>query len=534
MLELVIRGGSVVDGTGAPAFAADVGIDDGRIAAVGDLRGTEAAREIDAAGRVVGPGFVDIHQHGDFSLLACRTAESAVGQGVTTVVTGNCGHGCAPLRDPAQGLVNVIGHRSEWGVPVDWRSFGEYLERLRTPGIGVNVAPLVAHGAIRVAVMGFAARRPTPAEQAAMRDHVARAMEEGAVGLSTGLEYAPGKEAGEEEIADLCRVVARRGGIYASHIRNRGRELVAATEEAIRIAETAGLPLQISHFAPRLYTPPGDWDRALERIYGARDRGLDVHVDTFPYAWGPGPVAAMLPTWALEGTAREIAARLRDPALRARIRGEADSRFALAVELGLLDRSFFTYSRGRADLVGKSYAEVAALLGRDAYDAILDVVAAEGENFYNVVSRGHFAHDDELRRLLREPICMVESDGVLLSPHGPAADYTFSISDYGWAARLLGRFVREERVLGLEEAVRRMTSLPAAKVGLRDRGRIAVGLAADLVVFDPATVEDRATFERPRQSPTGIEWVLVNGVAVVESAGHTGALPGRVLRGARS
>lgn len=529
MLDLVVEGGRVINGAGTPGFVTDVGVVAGQIEAIGDLSHAEAAERIDASGLVVSPGFIDIHQHGDFSLLACRTADSAVRQGVTTVVTGNCGHGCAPLTDGGAATLNVIGRRSEWGVQIDWTTYGDYLERLRTPGVGVNVAPLVGHGAIRVAAMGFAPRPPTPTEQARMRDLVAQAMEEGAVGLSSGLEYAPGKEAGAEELIDLCRVVAARGGIYATHIRNRGYELVAATDEAIHTAEAAGLPLQISHFAPRTYTPPGQWDRALERIYQARDRGVEVHIDTFPYAWGPGPVAAMLPTWAFEGTARDVAARLRDPEQRARMRDEADSRFALAVKLGLLEQSFLTYSLGHPHLVGKSYQEISSLLGRDAYDAVLDIVAAEEDDFYNVIARGHFAHDDELRRLLREPICMVESDGIVLSPHGPAADFTFSISDYGWAARLLQRFVREEALLSLEEAVRRMTSLPAEKVGLRDRGRIAAGMAADLVVFDPATIEDLATFEHPQRSPAGVPYVFVNGDAVVTPVGHTGALPGRVL-----
>lgn len=534
MLELVVRGGRVVDGTGAPSFPADIGIAEGRIEAMGDLGRAEAAEWIDASGLAVSPGFIDIHQHGDFSLLACRTADSAVRQGVTTVVTGNCGHGCAPLADRGGATLNVIGRRSEWRVPIDWSTFAGYLERLRAPGLAVNVAPLVGHGPIRVAAIGYAPRPPTPAELAHMRDLVAQAMDEGAVGLSSGLEYAPGRQADAEELTDLCRVVAARGGIYASHIRNRGHELVAATDEAIQIAETAGLPVQISHFAPRSYTPPGEWDRAMEHIHRARERGVEVHVDTFPYTWGPGPVAAMLPSWAFEGTPRDVVARLRDPEQRSRMRAAADTRFALAVKLGLLGESFLVYSRGRPGLVGKSYEEIAALLGVDAYDAILDVIAAEGEDLYNVVGRSHFAHDDELRRLLREPICMVESDGIVLSPHGPAADFTFSISDYGWAARLLQRFVREEALLSLEDAVRRMTSLPAEKVGLRDRGRIARGMMADLVIFDPATVEDRATFDHPQRSPVGVSYVFVNGSAVVTRDRHTGALPGRVLRGRRS
>ncbi|TAJ72077.1 MAG: D-aminoacylase, partial [Gallionellaceae bacterium] len=362
----------------------------------GDLRQAEAAERVDAAGLVVSPGFIDIHQHGDLSLLACRTADSAVRQGVTTVVTGNCGHGCAPLADGGIAALNVIGRRTEWGLPIDWTTFADYLERLRVPGLGVNVAPLVGHGPIRVAAMGFAARRATPSEQARMRALVAQAMDEGAVGLSSGLEYAPGRQADAEELIDLCRVVAARGGIYASHIRNRGLELVTATDEAIAVAETAGLPLQISHFAPRSYTPPGDWDRALERVYGARERGVEVHIDTFPYTWGPGPIAAMLPTWAFEGTPREVLARLRDPAQRALMRDGADTRFALAVKLGLLGESFLAFSRARPELVGKSYAEIAALRGGDPYDAILDVIAAEGEDLYNVIGRSRFASDEEL------------------------------------------------------------------------------------------------------------------------------------------
>jgi N-acyl-D-amino-acid deacylase len=529
MFDVLIHGGTLVDGSGAPARRADVGVAAGRIAAIGALAGRSAATTIDAAGKVVCPGFIDDHQHSDFTPLVARTCESAIRQGITTVVIGNCGHGCAPLVDPDAVRMVVIGYRPDWGVAVDWRAYGDYLERLRHPGLSVNVMPLVAHGPVRLAVMGLQARAATPAELERMKRLVAEAMEAGARGLSTGLEYSPGRHADRHELTELCREVARRGGIYASHIRNRGFEFVEATEEAIAIGEEAGVPVQLAHFAPRPYAPPEAFARALERVDRARERGVKVHLDTFPDLWGPGPVAALLPPYVVEGRPAEGLERLGDAGVRETIRAAFAEPTNYLLKVEGLEGLILTYAPRHPELVGKSLQAIADLRGQEAYAAICDLLLEEGESFYTVLLRHVYTAERDLRALMRSPLCALASDGAITAPYGPLADFCMNASSYGYTARVLGRYVREEGFYTLEEAIRRMTALPADAMGIADRGRLAEGLAADVVVFDPRTVADRTTDLEPIAYPAGIEQVLVNGVVTLGPEGHSGVLGGRLI-----
>ncbi|MEP7200328.1 MAG: D-aminoacylase [Chloroflexota bacterium] len=529
MFDVIIANGSMVDGSGAAARRADVGVVNGRIAALGDLRGREAARTIDATGKVVCPGFIDNHQHSDFTPLVNRACESAVRQGITTVVIGNCGHGCAPLFDPDYIRMVVVGYRPEWGVPLDWRTYDEYLDRLRTPGLAVNVMPLVAHGAIRLAVMGLAARAATSDELAQMQKLIAAAMEAGARGLSTGLEYSPGRHADQFELTALCREVARYNGMYASHIRNRGFTFIEATDEAIAIAEDNGIPCQLSHFAPRPYAPREVFPQAMERVLQARERGMTVHVDTFPDIWGPGPVAALLPPHVYEGRPAEGLARLSDAEIRDAIREAFAQPTNYLLKVDGLKGLVLTYAPRNPQLVGQSMQAIANLRGQEAYEAICDLLVAEGEDFYTILLRHIYAADEDLRTLMRSPLCAMESDGAITAPYGPLADFCMNSASYGYTARVLGKYVRDESFYTLEDAIRRMTALPAAAMGMSDRGLLRAGLAADIVVFDPQTVRDNTTDLQPARYPDGIEHVLVNGVVTLSAKGHSGALNGQLI-----
>jgi N-acyl-D-amino-acid deacylase len=529
MFEMLIIGGTMVDGTGAPARRADVGVTNGQIVALGDLHGREAQQTIDAAGKVVCPGFIDIHQHSDFTPLVNRACESAVRQGITTVVIGNCGHGCAPLVDPDYVRMVVVGYRPEWGVPIDWRGFGEYLDRLRDPGLSVNVMPLVAHGPVRLAVMGLEARAATAGELAQMKYLVAEAMEQGARGLSTGLEYSPGRHADQFELTELARVVARYNGLYASHIRNRGSAFVEATDEAIGIAEDAGVPLQLSHFAPRPYAPPDAFPRSLERVAQARERGMRVNVDTFPDVWGPGPVAAILPPHVYEGRPADALRRMSEAQVREAIREAFEQPTNYLLRVDGLAGLVLTYAPRHPQLVGRSLQAIAELRGQPAYEAVCDLLREEGEDFYTILLRHIYAAETDLRELMRSPHCSMESDGAITAPYGPLADFCMNASSYGYTARVLGQYVRDEPFYTLEDAVRRMTSLPAQSMGIEGRGTLAEGWAADLVVFDPQAVSDNTTDLRPARYPSGIEHVVVNGTLTVGPQGHSGALSGQVL-----
>ena len=314
MVDLVIRGGKVIDGTGKPAVRADVVISGSSVVSVGDASEVKGNLEWDASGKVVCPGFIDIHSHADFSLMADRRNEGAIRQGITTVVTGNCGHGPAPANDMDLAKRNTAGFSESWDVDFSWGSFSEYMDALLSPGLSTNVAPLVPHGSVRLSVMGHSTGKASTAELEQMKSLVEEAMTAGAVGFSSGLEYSPGMYADEDELVALTAVSAKHGGIYASHIRNRGEQFEEAVEEALSICRRAGLPGQLSHLAPRPYAPDGTFDRVLEMVNRAReDENLTVGIDTFPDEWGPGMVVALLPPWVYEGERQEFLKRLGSP-----------------------------------------------------------------------------------------------------------------------------------------------------------------------------------------------------------------------------
>ena len=528
MFDTLVSGGELLDGTGAPAFVADIGIRDGRIVAIGDLSAATAAERIDATGRNVAPGFIDIHTHSDFTLLADGRADSQVCQGVTTEVIGQCGHSCAPLAAGAggRGLIGYI----DAGVDVSWRSFGEYLDRLEQARPAVNVAAFVGHGTIHRAVKGDSSATSTEDDVAAMVRLAEQAFDQGARGFSTGLEYWPGNAAPHEEIAALTAVAGRRGGLYATHVRNRDVYYDLGFTEAVATARHAGARLQISHIQPKFGAPTHAMEHTLELLDRAEREGVEVAFDVIPHDWSHTSVAAALPPWAREGGTEATLARLKDPVLRERMKDNPKPIWRL-VTARRWDLIVLLRSVANADLVGQTLADIGRQRGVDPFDAALDLLIEEGTGLPQLMWTSRSFSDADVCMCLRDPRCMAISDTLALTERGPLKGTIGSLSGYGWTARLLGHYVRERGVLSLADAVACITGKPAERLGLRDRGRLRAGAWADIVVFDAGTVQDRSSFLMPRQHPAGVEQVLVNGVRVVRDGQRNDAQPGQVLRG---
>jgi N-acyl-D-amino-acid deacylase len=516
----------VVDGTGARAYRADVGVRAGRIAAIGDLAGAPAGERLDVAGRVVCPGFIDMHTHSDLSLFVCPTGDSKVYQGVTTEVVGNCGFSPAPLLDATAATVRSLHgffgdfvQRLGW----DWRSYGEFAAALGQGGLGLHVAPLVGHVTLRATVMEYAQRPPTDAELTRMRRLAREAMRDGCFGMSTGLVYPPGVYADTEELVEIARVVAEAGGFYASHIRGEGYSLLRAVAEAHEIGERAGLPVQISHHKASFRPYWGRLRHALRLSEWARERGQEVGFDVYPYTAGSAPLTQIVPDWAHEGGLPALVARLRAPETRARLARE------IADQGREWDQTLVAWlpdGPGKAD-EGRSVADIA---GRRATDPITALLAVLEESQGRATMVHFVMAEDDVRTAMRHPLAMFGSDGWVSTTTGPLAEGKPHPRSYGTYPRVLGHYVREVKLFGLEEAVHKAAYRPAERLGLREKGRVQVGADADLVVFDPATVRDEATYTDPHRFPAGIEHVWVAGEPTIRNGRHTGARAGRVLR----
>jgi N-acyl-D-aspartate/D-glutamate deacylase len=524
--DIVIQGGTVIDGTGAARCRADVGIRGDRIEAISDLSAAEAAVKVPAAGKIVAPGFIDIHTHSDLSLFRYPEAESRIRQGITTEVAGNCSYSPFPVNDETRAFM-AARLEGTAGDTSGWTQLDGYARRLEERGIAVNVAPLVGHGAIRGSVMGFDDRPPTAIELRRMEDLARESIDQGAFGFTTGLTLMPSSYAETDEIVALARVAASRGAFYATHSRLWSGYHFKAAEEAIEIGRRAGIAVQISHQTivdSRYY---GQADRVVGLMEQARAEGIDVRYDVYPYTAGGTPLDQLLPDWSMEGGIDALLARLRDPMERARVRDAARPGWFRGIPWQW-DRIFITRIGGpHSDLVGRSLAEAAETLALEPLEGMLTLIERSGDDVAVVVFN---RDEDDVRYFLRHPLSMIGSDGRSIAPRGDALATRPHPRFYGTFPRVLGRYWRERGDMSLEQAVHKMTAAPAARLGLRDRGRLAAGCAADVVVFDPATVADRATFEDPHQFPVGIDHVLVNGRAVCTAAGTTAERPGRVLR----
>lgn len=525
MTDLVVAGARVVDGTGAPAFDGFVAVRGDRIERVGRAGEPEpeAATHLEVGGRTLAPGFVDAHNHSDLVPLVEPWMDSALRQGVTTVVVGNCGSSAFPSAGAPE-LATLIG------VPPDeldlaWSSHEELTERLDGCRPAVNLATLVGHGALRLEVMGLERRAPTGDELATMRRILEEGMEAGALGMSSGLVYVPGMYADTEELAMMASVVGAHGGGYASHIRGEGERVFDAIGEAVEVGRRAGVPVHVSHLKLEGSLVRGRVDELLGTIDRARQDGVDVTADQYPYTAWASVLSSLLPPWATSG---DLLAILADPGSRERLVG--------SVELGEdgwqssiagvgWDRIVIESHASGTGVEGKSLAAIAHERNERPADTCFGLLIADPDT--TVI--GHAMSEQDVAAILATDEVMVGSDASAMSPDGPLGALPVHPRNYGTFPRILGRYVRDERLLTLEAAVRKMTSLPADRFGLRDRGRLAEGAHADLVVLDPARVQDVATYEDPHRFPDGIDVVVVNG-RIAWSADGPGRRPGRVLR----
>ena len=529
--DLLIKNGTVVDGTGRPRYRADVAIKDDRIVRIGKLTTATAGRVIDANSLVVAPGFIDMLGQSESYVLIDPRAMSKVMQGVTTEVTGE-GESIAPLNDRL--IKEQEDFLRRFDLKLDWRTLAEYFARLEQQGSGVNMATFVGATQVRAYVIGFDNRPPTSAELAQMKQLVAGAMKDGALGLSTSLQYVPARFAKTAEIVELAKVAHQYGGIYATHQRSEANALDESLKEVFTIARQAKIPVEIWHLKTAYKKNWGRMPEVLSKIAAARRQGLDITADIYPYIAGSTALSACLPPWALEGGIDKTLSRIKDADTRQRLKREisTDSKDWENIYLGsggpggILIGS--VVNRELESLQGKRLAEIARDQNKDPLDALFDLILADhGQTgaIYFMMS------EDDLLAAMRSPFVSFCTDSGARATDGPLSGAKSHPRGWGSYPRILGRYVREQKVLTLEKAVQKMTGMPAKRVGLMDRGLLREGMFADITIFDPVTVIDRATFEAPNQYPSGVAYVIVNGQLSVDEGKRTTALAGRPLRG---
>ncbi len=530
--DIVITNGHIIDGTGSPWYSGDIGIRAGKIAAIGNLTGAQRTRTIDAHGLVVAPGFIDMLGQSELTILVDPRLPSKIYQGITTEITGE-GGSIAPLNDAI-----IKADRSDYDhyhITPDWRSFQQYFARLEKQGMGINLASYVGATQVRRMILGDGDTQPTPAQLEQMRALVRQAMREGAVGVSTSLQYAPAPYARTEELIALASEAAKFGGIYATHMRNESNSVLTAIDEALRIGREGHIPVEIWHLKTGGKANWGRMPEVVEKINAARAQGIDVTADTYAYTAWFNDFSAFIPAWAHDGGSARLIERLKDPAMRARIRRD------MMTPSNDWDNEWEEIS-GPEDILigvvknpkllplqGKRLSEVAKLQNKDALDALFDLLIEDNAST-EVAVFGMSEPDVVLA--LQQPWVALDNDSSGTSPEGILGQEHPHPRAYGTFPRVLRKYVREENKLTLPDAIRKFSALPAQRMRLTDRGVLKAGIWADVVVFDPATVRDLATFENPNQLSQGMEYVLVNGVAVIDQGKPTGALPGKVLRGA--
>lgn len=530
--DVVIENGRIVDGTGSPWYAADVGIRAGRIAAIGHLAGAPATRRLDARGMVVAPGFIDMLGQSDLTILVNPHLPSKIFQGITTEITGEGGT-AAPLNDAIVAADHVL--YEHYKLTPEWRTFGQYFARLEKQGLGINFATYVGATQVRRMVLGDADRQPSPAELERMRAEVRAAMEDGAVGVSTSLQYAPAPYASTEELIALASEASKYGGIYATHMRSEGAHVFEAIDEAVRIGREAKIPVEIWHLKAAGKPQWGLMPKIVAKIDAARASGVDVAADTYAYPAWFNSTSAFIPPWAHDGGDQKMLERLKDPAMRTRIRKDMLSKDATwenewqeipgpeAIVIAVVA------NKRLLPLQGKTLAQIAKERGKDPIETLMDILVEDDAFTSNAVFG---MSEPDVALALQQPWTSVDNDSQGTAPDGVLATEHPHPRAYGTFPRILRKYVREEHKLTLEDAIRKFSALPAQRMRLTDRGVLKQGMWADVVVFNPDSVRDVATFENPNQLSIGMQFVLVNGVPVIADGKMTDALPGKVVRGA--
>src|SRR3954463_3911556 len=528
--DLILRGGTIYDGSGGKPYAGDVAVNGDRIVAVGSLGNARGEKEIDARGLAVSPGFVNMLSWATESLLVDGRAQSDVRQGVTLEVMGE-GGSMGPLNDAMK--KETVEQQGDIKYPVTWTTLGEYLDQLAARGIAPNVASFVGATTMRIHEVGYANRPPTPEELARMRKLVDQAMEEGALGVGSSLIYAPAFYAGTDELVALCEEASKYGGMYISHMRSEGGRLLEAIDELIDISRRAKLPAEIYHLKAAGRPNGGKLDAAIKKIEDARASGLKITADMYTYTAGATGLDASMPPWVQEGGLEAWLTRLKDPAIRERVKKEmntpSDSWENLFTSAGP-DRTLLVAFKNDKlkPLTGKTLSEIAKMRGKSPEETAMDLVIEDDSRVGTIY---FLMSEDNVKKQIALPWLSFGSDAEAPSAEGVFLKSSAHPRTYGNVARLLGHYVRDEKVIPLEEAVRKLTSLPATNLKVRDRGLLKPGYFADVVVFDPAKIADHATYDKPHQYATGVRQVFVNGVQVLKDGEPTGAAAGRVVRG---
>jgi len=528
--DLVIARGHIVDGTGSPWYSGDVGIRDGRIAAIGNLTAAPRKRTIDAAGKVVAPGFIDMLGQSELTILVDPRLPSKIYQGITSEVTGE-GNSIAPLNDAI--IQSDRSGYEHYKITPDWRTFRQYFARLEKQGTGINLASYVGATQVRRMVLGDDDKQPTPTQLDQMRTLVREAMKDGAVGVSTSLEYAPAPYAKTDELIALATEAGKSGGIYSTHMRDESNSVLEAIDEALRIGREAHIPVEIWHIKVAGKSNWGRMPEVVAKINAARAAGADVSADTYAYTAWYNDFSAFVPPWAHDGGTAKLVERLKEPATREKIRKDMltpskdwDNEWQEipgpdAIMIGAVENPTLL------PMQGKRLSEIAKLWNKDPMDALFDFLIQDPSAGVAVFGMSQ----PDVTLALQQPWVAIDNDSEGTSPEGILGQAHPHPRAYGTFPRILAKYVREEKVLTLEDAIRKFSALPAQRMRLTDRGVLKAGMWADVVVFDPATVRDRATFDNPNQLSEGMEYVLVNGVPVIDQGKMTSALPGKVLRG---
>jgi N-acyl-D-amino-acid deacylase len=527
-MSILIRNGWLADGTGNPLYPADVMIEGDRIVAVERLPEAQAERIIDAKGKVVCPGFIDCHSHTDWTIHSNPDMQSTVRQGVTTEIIGNCGFSMAPLSDISRNYREKVLRYFDYNGPVDWSSFAEYLDSVARIKTSENLAWFVGHSAIRAAAgVTTPSSGVTKDQMSLMENHVREAMETGALGLSTGLEYDPGRLASTDEVIQLAKIAGSYGGMYASHIRNYDEHIQQAVEEFVQIVEASNTRGQLSHLNVRENTnaPQGAWPRAVRTLERTREMGMDIQTDCIGYENGIGNLAAILPPWVLEGGAEQAALRMKDAAVRKRLRTECD-RYWRFLHKGDWFRVTMVKDKPFPEIVGKNFEEIAELWGKDPWDCYFDIMVAAGAGMDELIAVGLLFTETHVADMVSHPLFSFEADIISSDLNSSMRDRLPFKASYAGMIHFITCHVRERKTLRLEDAVRKMTSMPASHFGLRDRGLLHKGYFADVVVLDYENLDDGATDSKPFAYAKGVEYVIVNGTMVVDNSEHTGARPG--------
>jgi len=537
MFDILIKNGTLIDGSGSPGFKSDLAISDGKIVQIGPSLEAQAATEVDATGLVVCPGFIDIHSHSDATITTNSRAESKIRQGITTEVVGNCGMSAAPLTGEfMQEVKDHLVINSDFGKPDEigksWVTFSEYIRHLNELPLGVNLMPLVGYGTLRSAVMGVKSGRPDEKEMQQMEALLEHSLDEGAAGLSTGLEYVPDSHTNVEELIRLCGVIKRKNKLYATHIRGESQNLFPAIKEAIRTGEESGCKLQISHLKLGGKFNWGKTDELFELLENALARGVRLCWDQYPYvAWGTGLVD-YIPSWVVSDGHEKIVEYLSDPVMRKQIRQEIEDEIKTGmhayntapwenVQIAMVRSEKYKH------IMGKRVSQIAEELNIDPLEFVFDLLVHEKGAVKTLV----FCMDEaDIKTIMCHPNTIIASDARALATYGELHKGSTHPRYYGAFPRILGRYVREEKILSLETAIKKMTSMPAGIMGLDTRGTLAPGKVADVTIFDPNTIADLATFENPHQYSRGIEKVIISGKVIIDQGIHTEQMQGQVLR----